>query len=136
MAVLYVHTALVKLDREKPVHILLLYILFAIEAQTQATKNTSCTLKPCAWLPPTMKNIGFAEIADIEFTKPSTKRKQLMTGGYVDTDDKSISKSARSDLSKVPVPEPTETELNSFYKDLFDHGRPAILSIIPEYSDA
>ena len=83
-----------------------------------------------------MKNIGFAEIADIEFTKPSTKLKRLMTGGYVDTDDKSISKSVRSDLSEVPVPEPTETELNSFYKDLFDHGRPTILSILPEYSDA
>ena len=83
-----------------------------------------------------MKNIWFAEIADIEFTKPSTKWKRLMTGGYVDTDDKSISKSVRSDLSKVPVPEPTETELNSFYRDLFDHDRPAILSIVPEYSDA
>ena len=42
----------------------------------------------------------------------------------------------RSDLRKVPVPEPTETKLNSFYKDLFDHGCPAILSIVPEYSDA
>ena len=90
-------------------------VLLAIEAQTQAAKNTSCTSKPCAWLPPTMKNIGFAEIADIEFTKPNMKQKRLMTGCYVDADDKSTSKSVRSDLSKVPIPKPTETELNSFY---------------------
>ena len=59
-------------------------LLFAVETCNRLEKGTSCTSKPCAWLPPNMLKVKFAPISDIDFsapmTKPRTKRKRLVEG--------------------------------------------------------
>ena len=51
-------------------------LLFAAEARNRLCKEASCTSQLCAWLPPTMLNVTFAPISDIDFSSPSTKRKK------------------------------------------------------------
>ena len=92
-------------------------VLFAAEARTQAKKNVSCTSQPCMWLPPTMQNVGYSEIADIDFSKPITKRKRMVSG-----------KSRQSHLTTQAVPIPTESDLESLYKELSNQGKFALLS--------
>ena len=52
-------------------------LLFTIGAQTKFQKDVSCTSQACQWLPPTLKNVKYAAISDIDFSAPSTKRKRL-----------------------------------------------------------
>ena len=53
-------------------------LLFSTEAYTRHMKNISCTSNPCEWLPPTMKNVPYAPISDINFSAPSAKRKKIL----------------------------------------------------------
>ncbi len=53
-------------------------VLFALEANTQLKKRTSCTSLPCSWLPPSFQNVPYAEIADIDFENPKLKRRKML----------------------------------------------------------
>ena len=50
-------------------------LLFAAEANTQVKSQFSCTSLPCSWLPPSFRKVLYAEISQIDFTKPTQKRK-------------------------------------------------------------
>ena len=53
-------------------------LLFAVETNTQLKSQFSSTSLPCSWLPPSFRSVPFAEIANIDFTTPAQKRKQLL----------------------------------------------------------
>ena len=55
-------------------------LLFAAETHNRLYKDASCTSQLCAWLPPTMQNVKFTPISDINFTAPATKRKKIAHG--------------------------------------------------------
>ena len=55
-------------------------LLLAIEAHNRLNNNTSCTSQPCAGPSLTMQNVAYAPILDINFTAPTTKRKQVLEG--------------------------------------------------------
>ena len=106
-------------------------VLFLMEANTNMKTRTSFTSLPCYWLPPTMQNVPFAPIAEIDFATPARKRQKILEG---------IPESGREDDCKDSASTnsivPTDEELDEFYKALSKCGKPAILSIIPEYSRA
>ena len=56
-------------------------LLCAAETHNRLPRDEpACTSQLCAWLPPSMKNVKFAPISDIDFTSPSTKRKRINAG--------------------------------------------------------
>ena len=91
-------------------------VLFALEANTQVKKSMSCTSLPCTWLPPSFQSVTYAPIAKTDFKQ---KRK---------SSDPSLVKEEK-------MPEPTEEELQTLYRDLAAAGKPALLSLVPGYSD-
>ena len=100
-------------------------LLFTLEKCTQHQKMATCTALPCSWLPPSCQTIMYSEIADIDFATPQLKRR-------------------RSESNDCPLPSasmtnkvtpPSDQELTTLYKDLFQAGKPVSLSLIPEYSD-
>jgi hypothetical protein len=100
-------------------------LLFTAEARNRLFKEVSCTSQLCAWLPPSMQNVTYAPISDIDFSSPSTKRKKIMHG-----------KSECKQPKQSSVPSPSQEELSTFFHNLSKTGKPALLSIIPEHSDA
>ena len=91
-------------------------VLFALEANTQVKKSMSCTSLPCTWLPPSFQSVTYAPIAKINFKQ---KRK---------SSDPSL-------VKEEEMPEPTEEELQTLYRDLAAAGKPTLLSLVPGYSD-
>ncbi|XP_061142081.1 uncharacterized protein LOC133158722 [Syngnathus typhle] len=86
---------------------------------------TSCTSLPCQWLKPSASHIEYAEGCNIDFARPAQKRKSEVS---------TPEESAARKLLNVPLP--TEEQKAAFYKALSEcGGRPAILSIVPDYAD-
>ena len=52
-------------------------LLFLLEANSQMKKSLSCTSQPCYWLPPSFKNVPYAEVCDVDFTSAPKKLKKL-----------------------------------------------------------
>ena len=123
MAQSYAVTVHVWPDWGKHVPILQLFCLL-LRLTNRLNKDISCTSQACAWLPPAhMQNVKYAPISDINFTAPSTKRKNI-TG-----------KSARQSTKQSSLPSPSQEEISRFFSELSKTDKPALLSIIPEYSD-
>jgi hypothetical protein len=140
-------------------------LLFALEATVQFRKNIACTSLPCAWkMPVFLDRVSYYEGKDIDFTAPSTKRKQQCqalcdtpTTPNTSTTDLNQATSTPSTSTpststpstptpstpttpstmrstKVPRP-PTEEEKSTFYSKLNNSKvKSAILSIVPEHS--
>ena len=86
-------------------------LLFAAETYNRLNKDVSCTSQACAWLPPAhMQNVKYAPISDINFTAPSTKRKNI-TG-----------KSARQSTKQSSLPSPSQEEISRFFSELSKTG--------------
>ncbi len=100
-------------------------LLFAAEAHTRYIRSVSCTSMSCGWLPPSMQNVTYAPISDINFAAQSTKRKML----------KAIPSLKSKKCKKDITPVPSEQELNIFYGNLSRATKPVILSITPGFSD-
>ena len=99
-------------------------LLFAAEARNRLCKEASCTSQLCAWLPPSMQNVTYAPISDIDFSPPSTKRKKIMHG-------KSECKQPKQSSVLSPSPE----ELSTYFPTIKNRKTCTAL-IIPEHSDA
>ena len=100
-------------------------LLFAAETHNRLPREEpACTSQLCARLPPSMKNVKFVPISDIDFTSPSTKGKRITTGH-----------AGKSTPTKFSVSPPSQEELSNFFSVLAETGKPALLSMIPEYSD-
>ena len=100
--------------------------VFLLEANTQQKKNLSCTSQPCYWLPPTFKNVRFAQICDIDFTSAPTK--------FLSDSAACPSKSTSTSTTSMT---PSSSEHDTFYKNLSKVGKkPVILSLVPGFCDA
>ena len=105
-------------------------LLFTLEANTQMKKRFSCTSLPCSWLPPSFRSVPYAPISEIDFSTSRQKRKK--TCEPVSTGQDKIESSSTRDCKSQ---EPTACELASYYSELSKDGKPAILSVIPGFSD-
>lgn len=106
-------------------------LLFCAEAQVRLDTNVSCTSRPCSWLRPTMRNVNFAPISDIDFTKPKTKRRRVLEN----LTNSTANSSNTATITTATVPSPTKSELTVLYKSLSKAGKPALISIIPKFCD-
>ena len=113
------------------------------------TASRVLTSELCAWLPPSIgRNVKYATASDMDFTTPDSKRVRqhsLMTTPSIDkasatsssststTDPASTSR--KSSKKTLPQP-PTDAELENLYKELSQCGKPALLSLVPGYSEA
>ena len=95
------------------------------EAQTQVKKNISCTSHPCKWLPPSRQKCWLFSNCWHWLFQPRTKRKRMM--------EERSSQQPHSATLVVPIP--SESDLEHLYKELWNHGKPALLSIVPQYCD-
>ena len=59
-------------------------LLFAAQTNTELKGQFACTSLPCSWLPSSFRTVPFAEIAKIDFSSASQKRKRLMKNGEAD----------------------------------------------------
>ena len=104
-------------------------LLFTLEANTRFQANTSSTSCLCSWLPPSISNVEYAPVADIDFTGPVKKRKRLLNG---DT-EKLLGDESSQNIQKVKIP--SEAEFDNFYRTL-STSKAVILSVTPGYCDA
>lgn len=102
-------------------------LLFAMETCNRLNKDTSCTSRPCAWLPPNMSKVKFAPISDIDFSAPVTKRKRLVEGEE---------QASQSQSAGELVPSPSQEEVLAFFNELSENGKPALLAIVPDFCDS
>ena len=112
-------------------------VLFLLEANSQLKRETSCTSRPCYWLPPAFKTVPFARISDIDFTSAQTKKKKVLsTASSSLTTESSMTNRCQSKAVTSYRHEPTPSELNDFYSALAQAGKPVILSVTPGFCDA
>ena len=98
-------------------------LLFAVESRTRMMKETACTSVPCRWLSPSMQQVEYKRIVDIDFTAPATKH--ATTG------------SAPARAEKVHRPSrPTQAEMDGFYSQLAQVNKAAVLSLVPAHCEA
>eukprot|EP00117_Sycon_ciliatum_P019190 scpid45373/ scgid17476/ PHD finger protein ING1; Protein INHIBITOR OF GROWTH 1 len=97
-------------------------LLFSLYSRTQLIQNTGSTSLPCQWSTPSMKEVEYARIRDINFTAPDTKQHG--------------SKRRRSE-EKVPadIKQPSSAELGELYGNLCQAGKPSLLSLVPGFCD-
>ena len=89
-------------------------VLFALEANTQIKKSMSCTSLPCTWLPPSFQSVMYSPVFEMDFKQ------------------KKQSEPSTAKISEMP--DPSEEELQSLYRDIVA-GRPALLSLVSGFSD-
>ncbi len=93
--------------------------MFNLVAYSSVIKDIACTSRPNEWLPPTMKEVPYAEVSEINFKKKKTDKPKT-------TKNMSLPKFAP----------PTAAEKKTLYDQLKATGsKPAILSLVPGYSD-
>lgn len=104
-------------------------ILFWLETAIRVHKETTCTSKPNSWLPPSLptarQKIPFITMEELE--KTAVQRK-LSTRNITNHTQK---------WTEIAKQAPTVQELEELYRDpsLATDRKPAILSLIPSYSD-
>ena len=110
-------------------------LLFAAETHKRLKKDNSCTSQLCAWLPPSMQDVKFVPISDINFIAPATKRKKLSPHHHSNV-LAAYSEHSETRFTAMPSPSTCKEELAAFYQHLSQTGKPALLSILPDYSDS
>ena len=76
----------------------------------------------------TFSSVPYAQIADIDFSAPTQKQRKTLEQSFSVPQSSSIVPSSKAT--------PSTAELNSLYRELSKSGKPAILSIIPAFSDS
>lgn len=95
-------------------------VLLALDARTRHNEEAACTSLPCQWLPPSMKDVKYATIAETDFSSPAAKRN-------------CASASAPSTRAALGDMTPTLQELHALHTRLSQVGRPALLSVVPGF---
>ena len=116
-------------------------VLFYLEAAACIQGKQTCTQRRCKWiLLSFLKNVEYIPVKDIDFTCTSAKKRKRSIDAVIDTGD-------TAQLSRLSSPSthkhqsttttPSDSDLKDFYDKLSSTStKPAILSLIPEYSSA
>ena len=105
-------------------------VLFYLEALYRIEEVQTCTQQQCEWIiPASLKSVDYLPIKDIDFTSARGKKRKL--DDTIDISETTKEVSVLSLSSK-----PTNIEMEQLFADLNLCGtKPAILSLIPKYSD-
>ncbi|KAK3929123.1 Chromatin modification-related protein YNG2 [Frankliniella fusca] len=105
-------------------------ILYGLEYGYSVKEKQTCTSKACSWLPPSLKEVPFAPVKDIDFTPSAVKRRRMLGEDDLDPDDPSISTTLNV---RPPLDEDSVKSFLSKIHDVFDQA--AILRVVPEFAD-
>ena len=91
-------------------------------AQHKLKDSMSCTSLPCTWLPPSFQLVSYSPVSRIKFTTlmKETSTKHVPTGSSQPQTIRDIA--------------PSREEMQDFSQQLNAAGKPAILSLVPEYA--
>ena len=105
-------------------------ILFYLEALHRVKEVETCTQQQCEWIiPSALKTVEYLPIKDIDFMSARGKKRKL--DEMVDGNEIVPKLQASKDDTT-----PTDDDMELFFKNLSLCGtKPAILSLIPEYSN-
>ena len=117
-------------------------VLFYLEANARIQGARSCTQEQCEWIIPAfLKKLDYQRIKDTDFTSAEgLKRKhdEIVSASQTTASSQSTvtpTTTGEGETSKH-ILKPTDAELNVFFESLSMAGtKPAILSLIPKYSD-
>lgn len=111
-------------------------LLFAIDGTVQIRDSRTVTQEPAYWLLPTsLKNVSYSETRNIDFRAAKTIKKRFDQQCQMSKENPSPPTPAPK--SKPEIPEPSVEELQHLFRNLASSGRkPALLSLVSEYSDA
>ena len=106
-------------------------ILFYLEAVYRFEEAKTCTQGLCAWNVPSLKKIEYLPINEIDFTSAKGKKCKL---------DDALEGTTIVSEETVAIPKersrPTSDESALFFNNVSHQGtKPAIVSLIPDYSD-
>ena len=91
-------------------------LLFAAQTNTELQGQFACTSLPCSWLPSSFRTVPFAEIAKIDFSSASQKRKRLMKNGEADGSSASDELQQQMKKSSI-VSKPSEEDKHAFLRN-------------------
>ena len=113
--------------------------LFALEAHIRIRDSQTCTGEKAYWLlPNSLVEVPYKRIRELDFTSSKTMKTKLDKKiSSIEDGTAEVALGKEGSVKKVKIfPEPTEEELNSFFSYLNKApSKPAILSIVPEFSD-
>ena len=123
------HTVIVWRALGKRTHIAA--VLFYLEALYRIEEVQTYTQQQCEWIiPSSLKSVDYLPIKDIDFTSARGKKRKL--DDMIDISESTEEVSILANDSK-----PTDSEMEQFFANLnLCETKPAILSLIPKYSDA
>ena len=103
-----------------------------MEANSRTQGDQTCTQRKCEWILPSFKqNVEYLPVKDIDFTSAKGKKRKL--DDAINTVSDAIVPITPQQYNKVI---PIREDYDTFYEHLSRTGtKPAILSLIPEYSD-
>ena len=112
-------------------------VLFFLETSTRLHGTSTCTQQGCKWVIPSFqKDIPYVPLKELDISSAKSKKKKIdeiiaTSSLSCDTGSKTSSKKK----SSVPGSQ-EQRKLDSFFQELSKAGtKPAILSLLPEYSD-
>ena len=105
-------------------------VLFYLETLYRIEEVKTCTQQQCEWIiPSSLKSVNYLPIKDIDFTSARGKKRKL--DDMIDVSESTEGVSISTNASK-----PTDSEMEQFFANLsLCEIQPAILSLIPKYSD-
>ena len=105
-------------------------VLFYLVALYRIEEVQTCTQQQCEWIiPASLKSVDYLPIKDIDFTSAHGKKRKV--DDTIDISETMKEVSVVSQSSK-----PTDIAMEQLFSDLNLCGtKPAILSLIPKYSD-
>ena len=105
-------------------------LLFAIECYVRQRETNTVTQEKAYWMVPPTRKVSYLPAAEIDFTSPSTKKKNM------DLLIESGVKHCNSPAKKTDLKAPSQGEVSCFFRNLSKtKGQPAILSIVDNYSE-
>ena len=108
-------------------------LLFLLEANSQKKKSLSCTSQPCYWLPPSFKSVPYVKICDTDFTNAQRKLKKITSVVTTVSQSSCLTTTKSSTTSSITT---SVSELHGLFSELSEFGKPGLLSLVPEFSDA
>ena len=90
--------------------------LFAVYMRTRMLPKLACTSVPCRWLSPSMQQVGYKPIADIDFMAPHAKRRSALFSAQTESQQGELLICRK--CVAVPAAVPTAAEMNGFYDKL------------------
>ncbi|PFX11928.1 hypothetical protein AWC38_SpisGene24191 [Stylophora pistillata] len=103
-------------------------LLVAVEAGYRMRDSVTCTGEKGQWIMPSyVKEIPYMPVSDMDLTSANKLRKQL---------EEPDGSKQRAEKKRPQIEVTTASERDNFFKEIFNYGKSAILSLTPPYNSS